>query len=105
MGQAGGRRGTSVGNDQRLYLALAVEHRRRRLTWVHDASKRCRLFLKLLAALPRRYPQKRRIYVVLDNSAIHRAKAVQRYLEQLDGRIHLWFLPPFCPVANRVKRE
>jgi len=53
----------------------------------------------------RRHPQKRRIYVVLDNAAIHRAKAVGRYLEQLDGRIQLWFLPPFCPDPNPVERE
>jgi len=103
--EAGGRRGTSVGNDRRLYRALAVEHGSRRLTWVHDESKRRRLFLKLLAALLRHYPQKRRIYGVLDNAAIHRAGAVQSYLEQLDGRIELRFLPPFCPDAKLAEWE
>ncbi len=103
--ELGGRRGTSVGNDPRLYLALAVEYGTRRLTWVHDESKRCRRFLKLLATLLRRCPEERGIYVVLDNAAIHRANAVQRSLEQLEGRIQLWFLAPFYPDANRVERE
>ena len=50
-------------------------------------------------------PEKRRIHVVVDNAAIHRARAVQRYLERLDGRIELWFLPRFRWVANPDGRE
>ena len=50
-------------------------------------------------------PGKRRIYVVLDNAAIHKAKAVQGDLDPLDGRIELWFLPAFCPEEDPVGRE
>jgi hypothetical protein len=63
------------------------------------------LFLDLLNLLDRVYPARRfdRIYVVVDNYKIHKAKAVQRWLRQ-HPRFQLLFLPTYCPRANPMER-
>src|SRR5262249_19225802 len=49
-------------------------------------------------------PRVRRIHLVVDNYGIHSARATNRLLEALGGRIVLHFLPPYCPDANRIER-
>jgi hypothetical protein len=63
------------------------------------------LFLDLLNLLDRAYPARRfdRVYVVADNCKIHKAAAVQRWLQQ-HPRFHLLFLPTYCPRANPIER-
>ena len=63
------------------------------------------MFRDLLALLEERYPapQYRRLYVVVDNCNIHKAKAVGQWLAS-HPRIQLLFLPPYCPRANPIER-
>jgi len=44
--------------------------------------------------------QKREIFLILDNHPAHKAKAVQRLIETLKGRLQLFFLPPYSPERN-----
>ena len=69
------------------------------------ARKTNALFRDLLAVLAERYPapQYRRLYVVVDNGTIHKAKAVGQWLAS-HPRIQVWFLPPSCPRANPIER-
>ena len=78
-----------------------MEHRRRRLTWVHEESKRYRLLLKPLPALLRRYPEKRRIYVVLDNTAIHRPRRSSAIWTSWRGEFTRGFCRPFGRMRTR----
>ena len=63
------------------------------------------LFLDLLATLDRAYPDPRfsRLSVVVDNSKIHYAREVQKWLAA-HPRFELLFLPTYCPKANPIER-
>lgn len=40
------------------------------------------------------------VFLVVDNSRTHRAKAVSEYVEATDGRLRLFFLPAYSPQLN-----
>ena len=63
------------------------------------------LFRDLLTRLEARYPAERytRLYVVVDNYKIHKAKAVEQWLAA-HPRLTLLFLPTYCPRANPIER-
>ncbi|NVJ27172.1 IS630 family transposase [Myxococcus sp. AM011] len=92
------------GNNQKRFLAGALNVRTGRLTWVEGRSKASALFIQLLWLLAGEYSRARRIHLVLDNAAVHTSQKTRRALEQLGGRIVLHFLPPYCPEGNRIER-
>jgi transposase len=55
--------------------------------------------------LDRTYPEPwvSRLYVVVDNYSIHKAKAVQKWLAD-HPRFELLWLPTYCPRANPIER-
>jgi transposase len=63
------------------------------------------LFRDLLDLLEERYPtpQYRRIYVVVNNGNVHKAKAVGQWLAS-HPRVQWLFLPPYCPRAHPIER-
>jgi transposase len=92
------------GQNEKCYLAGALDARSGRLTWVGAQSKNSTLFIDLLRELDRRYPQASVIHVILDNYKIHKSKQVQAALATFGSRIRLHFLPPYCPDENRIER-
>ena len=42
----------------------------------------------------------RPIYLVLDGHPVHRSKKVRDFVERQDGRLKLFFLPPYSPELN-----
>jgi DDE superfamily endonuclease/Winged helix-turn helix len=93
------------GQDQRCYVAAALDFRTGRLMHRTGAKKNCFLFLDLLRALDRAYPGAcfRQVYVVADNYRIHTAGDVRRWLARHPRFILLW-LPRYCPKANPIER-
>jgi transposase len=93
------------GKNERRYLAGALELRTGQVHHCLWFRKMTGLFLDLLSVLDRAYPARRfdRIYLVADNSKIHKAAAVQRWLQQ-HPRFVLLFLPAYCPRANPIER-
>src|SRR6516162_1720854 len=59
------------GQNQKRYLAGAMDARTRRLVWVEGERKTSALFLNLLDKLRETYPKAKVIHVVLDNYRIH----------------------------------
>lgn len=51
-------------------------------------------FLRFIKRLHKRYPK---LFLVLDNSGWHTAKAVESYFEENKETIHIEFLPPYSP--------
>jgi transposase len=97
--------GRTPGQNAQQYLAGALDVTTGTLWHCLGARKTNVLFRDLLALLEARYPapQYRRLYVVVDNCTIHKAKAVgQGLASQL--RLQLLFLPPYCPRANPIER-
>jgi putative transposase len=103
-------RGTPVklvtpGQNQKHFLAGALELRTGRLVHCTSPRKTNALFRALLDRLEGLYPPARftKVYLVVDNYGIHNAKAVERWLAT-HPRFELLFLPPYCPKANPLER-
>lgn len=93
------------GKNQKRYLAGALNAHSGKLSWVEADRKTSNLFLALLWHLLKKvYPQAKRIHVVLDNYRIHSSQQVKFALANMNGRIKLHFLPPYCPDDNRIER-
>ena len=86
-------------------LAGALECHSGRLVHCTSPRKTNALFRALLDHLEWRYPhaQFTKVYVVVDNYGIHKAKAVARWLVA-HPRFKLLFLPTYCPRANPLER-
>lgn len=93
------------GKNEKRYLAGAQEVRTKELITVEGRRKDTGLFVLLLWELTQRYPQAKRIHVILDNYAIHMTRMVAESLATpLGRRLRLHFLPPYCPDHNRIER-
>jgi transposase len=93
------------GKNEKRYLAGAQDTRTGEVVWVEGERKTSLLFIRLLWSLVQRYPQARRIHVILDNYSIHSTEQVRMSLATAAGRgIRLHFLPPYCPDDNAIER-
>jgi transposase len=104
------KKGTQVavmtpGKNEKRYLAGAWDVRTGQVHHRVWARKTNGLFRDLLETLAVAYPARRfdRIYVVVDNYKVHKAQAVQRWLET-HPRFELVFLPTYCPRASPIER-
>lgn len=92
------------GQNQKRYLAGSLDVRTGELL-VESEKKDTMLFIQMLWKLVQHDPDAKVIHVILDNYCIHSTKGVDVSLETPDGqRIHLHFLPPYCPDHNRIER-
>jgi hypothetical protein len=104
-------RGTTVklvtpGQNQKHYLAGALELQTGRLIHCVGGRKTNALFRTLLADLEKRYTTRRfdKVYVVVDNYGLHKAKAVAQWLAA-HPRFELLFLPTYCPQASPIEER
>ena len=93
------------GTNQKRYLAGAQDARTGELIYVAGDHKNAMLFVFMLWELVLRYPQARKIHVILDNFSIHTTPLIESCLNTPEGRrLVLHFLPPYCPDHNRIER-
>ena len=93
------------GQNKKRYLAGAQNAITGELIWVEGESKNSMLFIMLLWELTQRYPEAKKIHVILDNYSIHSTDQVRLSLESPEGqRLRLHFLPPYCPDHNKIER-
>lgn len=92
------------GQNQKGYLAGALEVNGTDIVVVEWPKKDADLFLRLLGELHRKHPDKRRIHLIVDNFSIHSAERVNAQLTELGDRFQLHFLPPYCPDENKIER-
>jgi transposase len=93
------------GQNQKYYLAGALDVTTGTLLHCLGPRKTNLLFRDLLSVLDTYYPAEHytRLYVVVDNYKIHKAKAVEQWLTA-HPRLTLLFLPTYCPRANPIER-
>jgi transposase len=110
VGYAWTPQGTQVkvitpGTNAKHYLAGALDLATGTLHHCQGPRKTNGLFRGLLQTLEDAYPvvQYQRVYVVVDNYTIHKAKAVDEWLAN-HPRVTLLFLPTYCPRANPIER-
>ena len=92
------------GQNQKRYLAGALDVRTGQVHWVEAEKKDAWLFLDLLKTLTMVYAGAREIHVILDNYKIHSSHVVGIALAHFARRVRLHFLPPYCPDHNRIER-
>jgi transposase len=93
------------GTNEKRYLAGALDittGTTQHCVWYRKTTG---LFLDLLATLDRAYPALAfaRLSVVVDNSKIHYAGEVEKWLAA-HPRFELLYLPTYCPRANPIER-
>jgi transposase len=93
------------GQNEKCYLAGALDFVTGKIlhcTWFRKVNG---LFIDLLKIIDQAYPATKftKIYVVVDNYGIHKAKAVLKWLEG-HPRFELLWLPTYCPKANPIER-
>jgi transposase len=93
------------GQNQKNYLAGALNHVTGKLLSVIGERKNRWLFIDLLRLIEQTCPVAKftKIYVVVDNYGIHKAKAVAQWLAA-HPRFELVWLPSYCPRANPIER-
>jgi transposase len=93
------------GQNAKHYLAGALNLTTGKLVHCLGPHKKNGLFRALLTLLDQTYPAPwvRRIYVVVDNYSIHKAKAVEQWVAS-HPRFRLLFVPTYCPRANPIER-
>ena len=93
------------GSNKKRYLAGALNHLTGSLLHVIGERKNRWLFIGFLKVVELRCPASKftRIYVVVDNYRIHKAKAVVAWLAA-HPRPELVWLPSYCPRANPIER-
>lgn len=93
------------GANQKSYLAGALNYLSGKMLHVVGERKNRWLFIDLLKVIDRACPPTRieKIYVVVDNYGIHKARAVGDWLSN-HPRFELVWLPSYCPRANPIER-
>lgn len=92
------------GQNEKHYVAGALNARTGALTWVDGDRKNSVLFIGLLLQLLKLYADAPVIDVILDNCRLHGSQITQRALAAFDGRIRLQVLPTYCPNENKIER-
>jgi transposase len=93
------------GSNEKNYLAGALDLATGKLLYCVWFRKTSGLFIDLLKVIDSTYSacQYTKIFVVVDNYKIHKAKAVEQWLLR-HRRIELVYLPTYCPKANPIER-
>jgi transposase len=91
------------GQNKKKHLAGALEPCSRKLVWVRGDRKDSELFIRLLRLLARTFRRFTKVHLILDNYCIHKSKATRKVLAELNGKIELHFLPPYCPQENKIE--
>jgi hypothetical protein len=68
---------------------------------VHEGRLTADVFVAFLKRLT--HGVTRPVFLVLDGHSVHRARLVQQYVAACDGRLRLFFLPPYAPQVNRKR--
>jgi transposase len=92
------------GQNEKRYLAGALNAKTKELIWVEGEKKNSLLFILLLWKLIRCHKKAKVIHVVLDNYGIHKSAQTRQAVGCCRGRIMLHFLPPYCPDDNKIER-
>lgn len=93
------------GTNEKNYLAGALDIVTGKMLHCVWFRKTSGLFMDLLKVIDSTYSAYRytKIFVVVDNYKIHKAKAVEQWLLK-HRRIELVYLPTYCPKANPIER-
>ena len=88
----------ATGRRFSLNMISAVSPRGNFRFMVHEGSVTATVFREFLRRLM--VGAEQAVFVVLDGHPIHKARLVRDYVEQQNGKLRLFFLPPYSPHLN-----
>lgn len=65
---------------------------------VHEGSMNAERFIEFLRGILHDFDTP--VFLVVDGSSVHKANIVKEYVARTDGRLELFFLPPYSPDLN-----
>ena len=89
---------TSTGARYGLNMISAVTPKGRLRFSTFTGSMNAKVFLDFVRRLLHDEPDP--VFLILDGHPVHRSKAVREFVEATDGRLRLFFLPPYSPELN-----
>jgi transposase len=89
---------TTSGQRQSLNVISAVNARGEFWAVTYTGKLNAESFMVFLQNFVESQPGK--IFLVIDGHPAHKAKAVKEYIKTLEGRLELYFLPPYAPDLN-----
>ncbi len=104
MGRGQQKEAVTPGQNEKRYLAGAMDVRTGVIHWVAARKKDSWLFLDMLKKLTDVYATAPVIHVILDNYCIHSSKIIAIALAHFAKRVRLHFLPPYSPDGNAIER-
>jgi transposase len=104
MGKGQQKEALTPGQNQKRYLAGAMDVRTGEIHWVEGEKKNSWLFWDMLHKLTVVYAKAQVIHVILDNYGIHSSKIIAVALSHFAARVRLHFLPPYSPDDNAIER-
>jgi transposase len=93
------------GQNEKRYIAGALNAQTGKMIWVEGKSKNSGLFCDNVDQIMKRHRKARRVHIILDNYIIHKSKITHGRLKEYESRLVLHFLPPYCPNSNRIERK
>ncbi len=90
------------GKNQKRYLAGALHAQTGNVVWVEWEKKNSQLFVRLMAALRKRYRQAKQIILIADNYIIHKSGFTQCFLRH-NRKFKILFQPAYHPWVNRIE--
>lgn len=102
-GERRGRRGRSAPPGARFGLNLisAVSPQGEFRFMTIKGRTTARMFIEFLKHLD--HNADRPVFPIVEGHSAHKAKMVERYVESLEGRLRLFFPPPYSPELNRYE--
>jgi transposase len=89
---------SATGERKTVMMVSAIGARGQLRFRLHEGSFRAVHFIEFCKQLMADIPGI--IFLIVDGSSVHTAKEVKEFVKTTDGRLHLYFLPPYSPELN-----
>jgi transposase len=89
---------TATGERKSIMMISAVSPRGELRFRIHEGSFRAVHFIEFCKQLIR--DVENRIFLIVDGSSVHTARETREFVESTQGKLRLFFLPPYSPELN-----
>lgn len=94
----------SAGDDKKAAVFGAWSFATDRFSWRISERKNSQEFLTFLEQFLAQKPAEQQLLMVMDNAGYHRAKRIKEFLGENEGRLEVFWLPPYSPELNLIER-
>jgi hypothetical protein len=89
----------TTGKHRGVKLLATLDYATGNIVWQEDVQYTAKTFLTFLRKVIAAYPIGN-IVLILENTQIHHAKLLEPFLQEMNGRLRLVFLPPYSPNSS-----